>query len=1123
MKKIILLLGLLLGFQAFSQVPARHRNGVAIGDPSGTSADPASLELSGTDKAVLYYNETLGAIRMWDGVKWVQFATSGTIPPRWTNDFSGVILDETNDDIVNFGDEEPQSDEDLVIKAFIKTHTTLTPNLVVLNQFAPVALDGFLLQYTAGDWQFWWGDTFSPRITHTATLEPNTYYYLQITFNSTSREIEEFYINETNVIEGSPVDMGSFVSIDYNSSDFTTYGNNELRSGPYTNDDTRTPFTLYYMYLDVNGTVREFQIEEGSGTSLEDTKGGTAATYSGDSGTTGWEIAGQNASNLGLEGYTESGTRVGGDLIVTLGDYDDSGIGTKITIDDANETISFTGDAPVVNLPTTTLVSGAGLYFDTGSFWTVIDGNTATANRTIVFPDASGTLALTSDIGIPSLTENEIAFGDGSNQMTSDSKFKFFGTSVAALHIGNSTDNGSISLFGDNGSNGGFMNFYNSDNNDTNTDYYRFRAQADFEIYNGSGNAFVIDESTAALSAPLTSNADITALGNTALITKEYGDANYLGGGASQLSDLTDVNTSTPTNRNVLVADGVDWESRALVEADISDLGTYLTSEVDGSVVNEGALTVGAGTGSTSLISSNTSGSTPVTITAGTNMTISEAGNVITLNSTASGATNLSSTHNNTTVDIESDTGTNTTINLANGTTAGVSENNLTDGEKTILGNTSGTNSGDNAVNSLYSGLVSNATHTGDVTGSTALTIATDAVDLSMLSATGTASASTYLRGDNTWSTITAGGDVSKVGTPVNDEVGIWTGDGTLEGDPNFTYNSTNFSLNVGGLNNGMFTMTSGGAGVVQSSTSLDIKTDALSIESASGDVVATSDGTNMTFAESVTVTTGDYIDADGTDSTTGTILNLSDNITGKIYNEATPSTATAFTTSNLKAGGFAYTYINSASEPTVDGSSTETGGSVFEASTLMKLVAYSPDGTTVEHFFVSLGTPSAGSSSPLTTKGDVYTYSTVDARLGVGTNGQVLTADSAEATGLKWATPTTGVTELSKTITIESPTSSEDISIFFTNKAITVTEVRAITVGTSPSTTWKIYHETNRSSSGNDLIIAGTTTTSQSSGNDLTSFDDATIVADSFIWLETSAQSGTVQELSITIFYTED
>ena len=46
---------------------------------------------------------------------------------------------------------------------------------------------------------------------------------------------------------------------------------------------------------------------------------------------------------------------------------------------------------------------------------------------------------------------------------------------------------------------------------------------------------------------------------------------------------------------------------------------------------------------------------------------------------------------------------------------------------------------------------VTNATHTGDVTGATALTIAVDAVDLAMLSATGTASSSTFLRGDNTW------------------------------------------------------------------------------------------------------------------------------------------------------------------------------------------------------------------------------------------------------------------------------------------------------------------------------------------------------------------------------------
>tara|TARA_R110002051_G_scaffold115352_5_gene188451 strand:- start:3196 stop:4134 length:939 start_codon:yes stop_codon:yes gene_type:complete len=52
---------------------------------------------------------------------------------------------------------------------------------------------------------------------------------------------------------------------------------------------------------------------------------------------------------------------------------------------------------------------------------------------------------------------------------------------------------------------------------------------------------------------------------------------------------------------------------------------------------------------------------------------------------------------------------------------------------------------------------VTNATHTGDVTGATALTIATDAVDIAMLSATGTASATTFLRGDNAWAAAGGG------------------------------------------------------------------------------------------------------------------------------------------------------------------------------------------------------------------------------------------------------------------------------------------------------------------------------------------------------------------------------
>jgi hypothetical protein len=53
--------------------------------------------------------------------------------------------------------------------------------------------------------------------------------------------------------------------------------------------------------------------------------------------------------------------------------------------------------------------------------------------------------------------------------------------------------------------------------------------------------------------------------------------------------------------------------------------------------------------------------------------------------------------------------------------------------------------------------------------------------------------ASVTITGNSTTDTIdlTGAGGVSKVGTPVNNEIGVWTGDGTLEGESNFTYDST--------------------------------------------------------------------------------------------------------------------------------------------------------------------------------------------------------------------------------------------------------------------------------------------------------------------------------------------
>lgn len=150
------------------------------------------------------------------------------------------------------------------------------------------------------------------------------------------------------------------------------------------------------------------------------------------------------------------------------------------------------------------------------------------------------------------------------------------------------------------------------------------------------------------------------------------------------------------------------------------------------------------------------------------------------------------------------------------------------------------------------------------------------------------------------------------------------------------------------------------------------------------------------------------------------------------------------------------------------------------------------------------------GSASPLTTKGDVWTYSTTDARLPVGANGLVLTADSAEATGVKWGS-------VAGTGDVVGPASSVDFEACFfdgtTGKAIRAASTTGGTVGiaagsvTAPSlalapdidgTGTGLYRvaanhigfalngvrEMSINSAGNVMI--GTTTAPDSGGNNL-------------------------------------
>lgn len=151
-------------------------------------------------------------------------------------------------------------------------------------------------------------------------------------------------------------------------------------------------------------------------------------------------------------------------------------------------------------------------------------------------------------------------------------------------------------------------------------------------------------------------------------------------------------------------------------------------------------------------------------------------------------------------------------------------------------GTSTGTNTGDDATNSQYSGLAASKQDTlvsgtniktinsttllgsgdivisgsiadgdkGDITVSgsgTVWNIDAAVVGTTELSASGTPSASTFLRGDNTWATPAGSGDVSKVGTPVNNQVGVWTGDGTIEGDSALTFDTATDTLTTGIVN----------------------------------------------------------------------------------------------------------------------------------------------------------------------------------------------------------------------------------------------------------------------------------------------------------------------------------
>lgn len=114
-------------------------------------------------------------------------------------------------------------------------------------------------------------------------------------------------------------------------------------------------------------------------------------------------------------------------------------------------------------------------------------------------------------------------------------------------------------------------------------------------------------------------------------------------------------------------------------------------------------------------------------------------------------------------------------------------------------------------------------------------------------------------------------------------------------------------------------------------------------------------------------------------------------------------------------------------------------------------------------------------------------------------------------------------VDDYSKSVTILSPNAYDNSTLIYTKRPITVTQLDSVITG-ADNVTWFIRHAASRAEAAPDNVVTGgTTTTSSTTGTLVTSFDDATIPAGRWVWLQCTALGGTPISIHVTMYYTFD